>query len=380
MDSIGDLLKSAREERGYSIDQIARDTNIAKRYLRALEEEDFTVFPGETYLIGFLRTYSEHLDLDPNTVINLYKNLRIQEQPVPMTELIETRKDRGRAMKIAIICVVVAGLAAGGYFLIPGLLENRKAQAGNTEEAETAEVYRFDEEVLEQRFLEGDILEMIIDEKPYRISLTSVDDTLSMETPGGPVQLTIGQERILDLDGVEGGDVKVFLRDLDPGAGAAVLHFDKFLQSTVTLSNRESAGEEAVAEESPEKVKAVEDNSGIPLGSTLLEEREVEPVVVLESESPEPFTIDVVFRGYCLVRYLSDGTNRDERYFHKGETFRLDVSREVRLWISNAGSFKAKISGVDVDLGKPGEVSTKLIRWIPDETGDIYRLTIVQAY
>jgi len=380
MDSIGDVLKSAREERGYSIDQIARDTNISKRYLRALEEEDFTVFPGETYLIGFLRTYSEHLDLDPNTVINLYKNLRIQEQPVPMTELLETRKDRGKALKIIIICVVLAGLGAAGYFFIPGLLENRKAQTGKTEEAETAEVYRFDEEVLEQRFLEGDIIEMIIDEKAYRISLTSVDDTLSMETPGGPVQLTIGQERVLDLDGVEGGDVKVFLRDLDSGAGAAVLHFDKFLQSTVTLSNRESAGEEAVAEKSVEEVEAVEDNSGIPLGSTLLEEREVEPVVVLESESPEPFTIDVVFRGYCLVRYLSDGTNRDERYFHKGETFRLDVSREVRLWISNAGSFKAKISGVDVDLGKPGEVSTKLIRWIPDETGDLYRLTVVQAY
>ena len=43
-------LTSARESLGYTVEQIARDTNIAKSYLNALEHEDFSVFPGETYL------------------------------------------------------------------------------------------------------------------------------------------------------------------------------------------------------------------------------------------------------------------------------------------------------------------------------------------
>lgn len=380
MDSIGEVLKSAREERGYSIDQVARDTNIAKRYLKALEDEDFTVFPGETYLIGFLRTYSEHLDLNPDTTINLYKNLRIQEQPVPMTELLDTRPNRGKAVKIIVICLVLAGLGVGGYFLIPQLLETRKARTEKSEEAESARVYRFTEEVLERRFVEGEIVEMVIGGQPYRMTLAAVREDLTLETPQGTVLLTLGQERVVDLDGVEGGDVKVFLRDVDRGEKAAVLHFDKFIESTVTLSNRESSEEPAADNAADDDSLSIEDASGMPLGSPLVDSRELDSFVVLEAENPEPFTLDVVFRGYCLIRYLSDGTNRDERYFHKGETFKLDVTREVRLWISNAGSVKAKISGIDVDFGTPGEVSTKLIRWTPDDTGDIYRLTVVPTY
>jgi branched-subunit amino acid aminotransferase/4-amino-4-deoxychorismate lyase len=76
-----------------------------------------------------------------------------------------------------------------------------------------------------------------------------------------------------------------------------------------------------------------------------------------------------------------DGQIRDERYFHKGETFELkDVEQEVRFWLSNAGSFKAKIAGIDTDLGKPGEVTTNQITWIRDEQTGKYRLTIVPVY
>ena len=95
MESIGDKLRSQREQKGYSIEQIARDTNIAKRYLEALEVEDFTVFPGDPYLIGFLRNYSDYLGIDPEEMVSLYKNFQIQSQPVPMDELLVS-KDRSR--------------------------------------------------------------------------------------------------------------------------------------------------------------------------------------------------------------------------------------------------------------------------------------------
>ena len=58
MESFGEKLRATRENLGYSIEQIARDTHIAKKYLIALEDEDFSIFPGETYLKGFLQNYS----------------------------------------------------------------------------------------------------------------------------------------------------------------------------------------------------------------------------------------------------------------------------------------------------------------------------------
>ncbi|MFO7781088.1 MAG: helix-turn-helix domain-containing protein, partial [Spirochaetia bacterium] len=88
MESIGEKLRTTRSQKGYSLEQVARDTHIAKRFIEALESEDFDVFPGEPYLLGFLRTYSEFLGLDSQEMVTLYKNLKIQEQPAPIDELI----------------------------------------------------------------------------------------------------------------------------------------------------------------------------------------------------------------------------------------------------------------------------------------------------
>ena len=77
MESFGEKLRNAREKANYSIEQIARDTHISKRYLIALEDEDFSVFPGETYLKGFLKNYAEYLGLNSEEIVNIYKNITI---------------------------------------------------------------------------------------------------------------------------------------------------------------------------------------------------------------------------------------------------------------------------------------------------------------
>jgi hypothetical protein len=103
-------------------------------------------------------------------------------------------------------------------------------------------------------------------------------------------------------------------------------------------------------------------------------------MVVKEAQNSAPLTINMVFRGYCLLRYVADDRLREERYFHKGETFRLEADRQIRLWISNAGSVKTRIAGADVDLGKPGEVVTKLVKWVEDEQSGTYQLQIIPVY
>jgi cytoskeleton protein RodZ len=64
MNQLGPLFRDARTRSGKSIDDAVRETKIAKKYLVAIENENFDVFPGETYLIGFIRNYSQFLGLD----------------------------------------------------------------------------------------------------------------------------------------------------------------------------------------------------------------------------------------------------------------------------------------------------------------------------
>lgn len=116
MESIAEKLRNAREEKGYSLEQVARDTHIAKRYITAMESEDFSVFPGEPYVIGFLKNYSSYLGLNPNEVVTLYRNLKLQEQPAPIDELLDRRRLPG-LWKILLVIVVILVLGVGGYFL-----------------------------------------------------------------------------------------------------------------------------------------------------------------------------------------------------------------------------------------------------------------------
>jgi cytoskeleton protein RodZ len=395
MESIGEKLKTKREELGYSIEQIARETNIAKRYIEALEVEDFDVFPGEPYLIGFLRTYSEYLGLKSDEIIGLYKNFKIQEQPVPMEELIE-KKSRGPLGLIIVAVIIVGGLITAGIIFLPNLLSlggGKDVAAAGEQTSETigteGTMYEMNDEILERRFLEGDSVMITFngDEAPVR--LLKVDDELTLKTSIEETTLKLGEEKRLDLNGDGKEDILVYLRDLEneEEQRSAVLRFDKFTQVSVARATggdeerppTDRLGPESGEQEGP-SAEGDTQMAAASLGSTDVNTRRQALVVVEEASQPEPFTLNMVFRGYCLLRYVSDDRVREERYFHKGETFRLEASRRVRLWLSNAGSVKTDIAGEDVTLGRPGEVVTKLIMWNQDEASGQYQLQVIPVY
>lgn len=70
---IGAQLRSVREERGYSLEQVAAETRIPQRHLEKMEAGDFAGLPGRTYAIGFSRTYAKLLDLNQDDVSALVR-------------------------------------------------------------------------------------------------------------------------------------------------------------------------------------------------------------------------------------------------------------------------------------------------------------------
>lgn len=72
MSELGSLLVRAREARGLTLEDAERDTRISRRYLQALESEQFEVIPAPVYARGFLRSYSQYLGLDPQEALSLF--------------------------------------------------------------------------------------------------------------------------------------------------------------------------------------------------------------------------------------------------------------------------------------------------------------------
>ncbi len=379
MESIGEKLKTAREEKGYSPDQVARDTNIARRFILAMEQEDFSAFPGDTYLLGFLRNYADYLGLDSERLVTLYRNMKIQEQPVPMEELIQGKKrSPGVGMIIGIVLgiAVLAGGGYGGYVYFTGETDDGKVveeqgEPQNSQDVEDAgERYEMDEEIVERRFREGQVLRLVLNDQRIDIRVTEVGEGITLTTPSGVETAELGQELLLDLTQDKQKDLRILVQDIDSQGGTAVLRFDRGLGRTAETSSDEKSNGEGGAE----------GTDRVELGTAAVESRSQKPVTILSADQPEPFRLDVNFRGYSLVRYLKDGEIREERFFNRDDGFRLNVDREVMLWISNAGSFQAKIGGEEVDFGDPGEVSTKLLRWEPDGESDRYNLRMLPVY
>ncbi len=84
---IGVILKEAREARKLSVSEVAHETNIIPKFIDALEREDYSVFPGETYALGFLRNYAEYLNLDTSNLLDLYRGHQIDQSQTPVKEL-----------------------------------------------------------------------------------------------------------------------------------------------------------------------------------------------------------------------------------------------------------------------------------------------------
>lgn len=70
---IGETLRTAREDQGRSVEEIAQVLRMRSDYVRALEEERFEVFGGDIYARGFLRNYAAELGLDPQPLLDDYR-------------------------------------------------------------------------------------------------------------------------------------------------------------------------------------------------------------------------------------------------------------------------------------------------------------------
>ena len=131
MFEIGTSLREARERQGLGYPEIELATKIRAKYIRALEEEDFTSVPGDAYLRGFLRTYAEYLGLDGDVYVDEYASRFITSwrddlPPRPERRRIRTRE---RPIERRAVILVLAGIAVVAAlvfaaFRIPGSSTN----------------------------------------------------------------------------------------------------------------------------------------------------------------------------------------------------------------------------------------------------------------
>jgi cytoskeletal protein RodZ len=127
--AIGERLREARMRQKIDIAEVESATKIRAKYLRALENEEFSLLPGNTFVKTFLRTYAEYLGLDSQLLVEEYRvdyEPRGESDLQPMVSRPNRRAERRRPRPsrgppgpgTAIVVIVVAVLA---IFAVLGL-------------------------------------------------------------------------------------------------------------------------------------------------------------------------------------------------------------------------------------------------------------------
>jgi cytoskeleton protein RodZ len=115
MPEIGETLREARMRRRIDMTEVESATKIRGKYLRALENEEWDLLPGPTFVKTFLRTYAEYLGLDPRLLVEEYRQRYERPSTQDLTPFSTTRA-RGRVRRrrmagMGPILVIVACVA-----------------------------------------------------------------------------------------------------------------------------------------------------------------------------------------------------------------------------------------------------------------------------
>jgi len=115
---IGQRLKEAREEKGITLEYLQETTKIQKRYLAAIEEENFQILPGKFYAKAFIKEYANAVGLDADELIASFEDSppdEEAEEPTEYTRIKQSRADyqepRNTASilpKITVILLILA--------------------------------------------------------------------------------------------------------------------------------------------------------------------------------------------------------------------------------------------------------------------------------
>jgi cytoskeleton protein RodZ len=115
MPEIGDQLRETRMRNRIDISEVEAATKIRAKYLRALENEEWDLLPGPTFVKTFLRTYADYLGLDARNLGEQYRaryERPSAQELAPFGPGMGSRRKRPRRPILAPWMLVLAGVLA----------------------------------------------------------------------------------------------------------------------------------------------------------------------------------------------------------------------------------------------------------------------------
>lgn len=358
-ETLGEKLKTAREAKRLSVRDVTRETNIVQRYIEALENNDFNKFPGETYLLGFLRSYGSFLRLDEDELLRLYKGQQISESQTPLEELTKPTSsitfgnlfDKEKLMltgKILSILIAIFLLIKFAVFVWESMGEismtTIEYSTGSKKIPKLDSVQRL--QLVRDK---GEILLKIEQSALFRISsidyafrLTGLEkDKASLETyPGGSKVFLPLQKEIESLIPDCPRQLLFRLKAVSPNTAKIELKLGKHLKTDALEASKNS--------------------------KTKVETSEPEKLILR-------LHLELMDNSY-VETYL-DGKKEYAGLLKRGQEMNWTAKQTIQLHLGNSDGVRINVNGKDYKF--PGKVKNKIFSWKRDPLNpSVYEVTV----
>lgn len=112
--------RKQREEMGKSLEEVSLELRISQKYLRGIEEGNYSKWPPKVFSTGFIRAYANYLSVNPDPVLSDYFSfleMRSVEEPPLHTRPEWLERERQRGSRRTTYAIATVAVLATGIFL-----------------------------------------------------------------------------------------------------------------------------------------------------------------------------------------------------------------------------------------------------------------------
>ncbi|HEX7542561.1 MAG TPA: helix-turn-helix domain-containing protein [Patescibacteria group bacterium] len=115
--SVGTILKKEREKKGLLLIDIEKQIKVREKYLKAVEEENWSYFSSKIYITGILKNYSRVLNLDHKKILAFFRRDYERKEEVKFKKKITSTYLTSETKKFLKLGLIILALFFILYFI-----------------------------------------------------------------------------------------------------------------------------------------------------------------------------------------------------------------------------------------------------------------------
>lgn len=129
--TVGEILKTAREKKGLTVQDVEKKIRVRSKFLSAIEKNDWSQFTSNVYISGIIKNYASFLGIDSNRALAFFRReYEKREEDANFKEKLSRKlliSERRRSTVIGLSIVAVIFFSYFGYqmyrYLMPPSLK-----------------------------------------------------------------------------------------------------------------------------------------------------------------------------------------------------------------------------------------------------------------